>query len=206
MQAIEHLIILLKETYPKLNQGALPTLEDMLKLLSNFDLVEKMCKILETDENLSEKYAVTIGYFKRHFYKDSVNRESTENYVSYLVTQLDGLLRLPGVKSIICNRTNNINFDDMLSQSQITFVCTRRGDLGEKSHRVFGLFFLLSMQNAVLRRHGDESTRVPYFLYIDEFPEFICRATDAMFTMFRKYKNMKICEVELGNISFEVKY
>lgn len=25
-------------------------------------------------------------------------------------------------------------------------------------------------------------------------------------TMFRKYKNLKICEVELGNISFEVKY
>ena len=196
MQAIEHLIILLKETYPKLNQGALPTLEDMLKLLSNFDLVEKMCKILETDEKLAETYAVTIGYFKRHFYKDSVNREATENYVSYLVTQLDGLLRLPGVKSIICNRTNNINFDDMLSQSQITFVCTRRGDLGEKSHRVFGLFFLLSMQNAVLRRPGDESTRVPYFLYIDEFPEFICRATDAMFTMFRKYRVGNIIAIQ----------
>ena len=196
MQAIENLTLLLKEAYPKMNQGALPTLEDMLKLLSNFDLVEKLCKILETDPELAEKYAVTLGYFKRNFYKGSVNRTDTENNVSYLVTQLDNLLRLPGVKSIICNRMNNINFDDMLSKSQISFVCTRRGDLGEKSHRVFGLFFLLSMQNAVLRRPGNEATRVPYFLYIDEFPEFLCRSTDSMFTMFRKYKVGNIVAIQ----------
>lgn len=196
MQAIEHLTILLKEVYPEMNDGALPTLEDMLKLLSNFDLVEKMCKIFETDEELAEKYAVTLGYLKRNFYKGAPNRNDTENHVSYLVTQLDNLLRLPGVKSIICNRTKNINFDEMLSKSQITFVCTRRGDLGERSHRVFGLFFLLSMQNAVLRRPGDESTRVPYFLYIDEFPEFLCRSTDAMFTMFRKYRVGNIVAIQ----------
>lgn len=196
MEAIEHLTILLKEVYPEMNQGALPNLEDMLKLLSNFDLVEKMCKIFETDAELAEKYSVTIRYLKRNFFKDSANRADTENNVSYLVTQLDNLLRLPGVKSIICNRTKNIDFDKMLSESQVTFVCTRRGDLGEKSHRVFGLFFLLSMQNAVLRRPGSESTRVPYFLYIDEFPEFICRSTDSMFTMFRKYKVGNIVAIQ----------
>ena len=137
-----------------------------------------------------------LSYFKRNFYKGSANRNDTENNVSYLVTQLDNLLRLPGVKSIICNRTNNIDFDKMLASSKISFVCTRRGDLGEKSHRVFGLFFLLSMQNAVLRRPGNESTRVPYFLYVDEFPEFICRSTDAMFTMFRKYRVGNIVAIQ----------
>lgn len=196
MQAVENLAILLKEAYPKMHPGVLPTLEDMLKLLSNFDLVEKFCKILEKDEDLAEKYAVSISYFKRNFFKDCKNRTETENNVSYLITQLDNLLRLPGVKPIICNRTNNIDFDKMLNDSNITFVCTRRGDLGAKSHRVFGLFFLLSMQNAVLRRPGNESTRVPYFLYVDEFPEFICRSTDTMFTMFRKYRVGNIIAIQ----------
>lgn len=196
MQAIENLTILLKVAYPKLHQGTLPNLEDMLKLLSNFDLVEKFCKILETDEELAEEYAVTLAYFKRNFYKDAKNRTETENNVSYLTTQLDTLLRLPGVKSIICNRTNNINFDNTLNDSEITFVCTRRGDLGANSHRVFGLFYLLSMQNAVLRRPGNETTRVPYFLYVDEFPEFICRSTDTMFTMFRKYRVGNIIAIQ----------
>ena len=44
------------------------------------------------------------------------------------------------------------------------------------------------MQNAVLRRPGTEKSRVPNFLYIDEFPDFICKATEPIFTMYRKYK------------------
>ena len=44
------------------------------------------------------------------------------------------------------------------------------------------------MQNAVLRRPGNENTRAPHFLYIDEFPDFICKDTEAIFTLYRKYK------------------
>lgn len=46
----------------------------------------------------------------------------------------------------------------------------------------------MAMQNAVLRRPGVESSRIPHFLYIDEFADFICKDTEAMFTMYRKYK------------------
>lgn len=69
-QAIENLSILLKEMYPRLNDGALPTLEDMLHMLTNFDLVEDMCKKMEFDEHLSSKYKLLISYFKKNFYSD----------------------------------------------------------------------------------------------------------------------------------------
>ena len=44
------------------------------------------------------------------------------------------------------------------------------------------------MQNAVLRRPGNENSRVPHFCYIDEFPDFICKDTESIFTIYRKYK------------------
>ena len=163
-------------------------LEDMLKLLTNFELVEKMCKIMEADEELAAKYVVQLSYFKRHFYKGGISVEDTQRAIYASVSQLDNLLRLPGVKNVLCNRHNNINFDEMLANGEVTFVCTRRGELGATSHRAFGLFFLLSMQNSVLSRPGTEETRVPNFLYMDEFPDFICHATEAIFTMYRKYK------------------
>lgn len=187
-QAIENLAILLKEIYPRMNEGALPNLEDMLKLFTNFELIEKMCMILEHDENLKEKYSFQLSYFKKNFFKDGIGRKDTEIAVSGAVAQLDSLLRLPGVKSVLCNRYNNLNFDDMLSNGNITFVCTRRGDLGGTAHKAFGLFFLLAMQNAVLRRPGNEDSRVPNFLYIDEFPDFLGYSTEPIFTMYRKYK------------------
>ena len=70
----------------------------------------------------------------------------------------------------------------------MVFVCTRRGDLGPAMHKTFGLFFILLMQNAVLRRQGNENSRIPHFLYIDEFPEFMSKATEPIFTLYRKYK------------------
>ena len=188
LQAVENITILLKEIYPKMNEGAIPNLEDMLKLLINFELVEKMCKILEADEKLAKKYEIQLGYLKNHFFKDGISREDTKKAIYASVAQLDNLLRIPGVKKVLCNRHNNINFDEMLANGEVTFICTRRGDLGATGHKAFGLFFLLSMQNSVLSRPGFENTRVPNFLYIDEFPDFIGKSTEALFTMYRKYR------------------
>ena len=188
IRAIENVSILLKEMYPRMNEGALPNLEDMLKMFTNFDLIEKMCEIMAHDDELREKYSVQLSYFKKYFYKTASSKDETERIIYAAVSQLDNLLRIPGVKNILCNRFENINFDDMLTNGEITFVCTRRGDLGSSGHKAFGLFFLISMENAVLRRPGNEKSRVPHFLYIDEFPDFICRDTEAIFTMYRKYK------------------
>lgn len=192
MQAIENLALLLKEIYPKMNEGKLPNMEDMLKMFTNFELIEKMCKILEHDiENdpvKKEKYHVLLTYFKKNFYQDALAKSNMEKYIYSVVSQLDNLLRIPGIKSILCNRYDNLDFDKMLANSEVTFICTRRGDLGAAGHKAFGLFFLISMQNSVLRRPGVESSRVPYFIYIDEFADFICKETEAMFTMYRKYK------------------
>ena len=188
IQAVENITIMLKEMYPKMNGGKIPNLEDLLKMLTNFDLVEKMCEIMKTDAELAEKYSAQIRYFKKNFYSNSSARQETEKDIYLAVAQLDNLLRLPGVKSILCNRNNNLDFDKALKDGEITLVCTRRGDLGRTTHKAFGLFFILSMQNSVLRREGNESTRIPNFLYIDEFPDYICKDTEAIFTLYRKYK------------------
>ena len=188
LQAVENICILLKEMYPRLNNGDLPTLEDMLNMFNDFTLVESMCKQLEADEELAKKYNVQLGYFKKNFYSNGINRTETEKNIQMAASQLDILLRVPGVKNILCNRTNNLNYDNVLANGEITLVCTRRGDLGAAVHTAFGLFFLLLMQYSVLRRPGNENTRIPHFLYIDEFPDFITHATTTMFTLYRKYK------------------
>ena len=172
IQIIENLSILLKVMYPRLHDNVLPNMEDLLTLLSNFELVEKMCEIMNRDEELKTSYQIQLEYFKRNFYHDGKGKEETEKNVYYITSRLENLLRAPSIKNILCNRHNNINFDELLANAKVLFVCTRRGETGKIAHRAFGLFFLLSMQNAVLRRPGNENSRVPHFLYIDEFPDF----------------------------------
>lgn len=188
LQAVENVCILLKEMYPRLNGGDLPTLEDMLDMFNDFSLVENMCNKLMENEELAKKYKIQIGYFKKNFYANGINKADTEKYIQPAASQLDILLRVPGVKSILCNRSNNLNYDKALANGEITLVCTRRGDLGSAVHTAFGLFFLLLMQYSVLRRPGNEKSRIPHFLYIDEFPDFITHGTTNMFTLYRKYR------------------
>ena len=187
-QAVENLAILLKEMYPRMHDGNIPTLEDLLDMLNNFDLVEEMCEEMKKIQELKLKYKILLSYFKKNFYKQSSGRTDTEKFVSVAISQLDALLRYPGMHSILCKRNDNLDIDKALENGEITLVCTRRGDLGAKSHKAFGLFFILLMQYSVLRRPGNENSRIPNFFYIDEFPDFICSATEAMFTLYRKYR------------------
>ncbi len=198
-QAIENVTILLKEIYPKMNDGALPTMEDLLKLFTNFELIEKMCEIMAHDEELKEKYSIQLTYFKKYFYHDAPGKREIEKYIYTAVSQLDNLLRIPGIKPILCNRHHNINFDKSLAEGKIIFICTRRGDLGAAGHKAFGLFYLISMQDAVLRRPGITDTRIPHFLYVDEFADFVGRAVEPMFTLYRKFKVG--CTISIQSIS-----
>lgn len=200
-QALENLTILLKVMYPKMNNGAMPTLEDMLKMLYDFNLVEQTCEEMKKDPVLFEEYKVLIGYFERNFYKPPVNingfeipgiigsgRKDTEKFIYGTITQLDNLLRHPGVKNVICSRERNVALDEILEKGGVITVCTQKGTLANILSKAFGMFFILAFQYAVLRRPGREENRVPHFLYIDEFPDFINKETETCFTQFRKYR------------------
>lgn len=195
-QAVENVSILLKEFYPRLHDGELPTLEDVQDCLTDFELTESLCERLKEDEELAKKYSALIRYFEMNFYKNSNGIEEMRKFVAASTAQLDTLLRFPGVKNILCNRTNNLNYDEALENGEITFVCTRRGDLGPNINTAFGLFFILLMQYSVLRRPGTEKTRVPHFLYIDEFSNYINASTEPLFTLYRKYRVATVISVQ----------
>ena len=199
--AFQNLSILLKEMYPRLHNGELPSLEDVLDLLYNFDKVEEMTEDMKKIPELADKYKLLIAYFEKNFYKPSLNingyeipgtrgsgRKDTERFLYGAITQLNNLLRHPGIKKALCGRTNVIDFDKALREGQVITACSRKGELGIIASKAFGMFFILQFQDAVLRRPGSEDSRIPHFLFIDEFPEYINKDTEVMFTLFRKYR------------------
>ncbi|MDD2627448.1 MAG: type IV secretory system conjugative DNA transfer family protein [Clostridia bacterium] len=201
LDAFQNLAILLKEMYPLLNNGEIPSLEDMLTLLYNFDAVEELVEEMKKVPHLEKKYKLLIAYFEKNFYKPSLNingyeipgtrgsgRKETERFLYGAITQLNNLLRHPGLKKALCGKTNVINFADAITEGKLISVCSRKGELGIIQSKAFGMFFILEFQDAVLRRPGNEDYRIPHFLYIDEFPEYINKEMDVMFTLFRKYR------------------
>jgi len=201
LDAFQNLAILLKEMYPILHNGEMPSLEDMLTLLYNFDAVEEMVEDMKKVPELEQKYKLLIAYFEKNFYKPSLNingyeipgtrgsgRKDTEKFLYGAITQLNNLLRHPGLKKALCGKTNVINFTEAIQSGKLITACSRKGELGIIQSKAFGMFFILQFQDAVLRRTGNEDSRIPHFLYIDEFPEYINKEMDVMFTLFRKYR------------------
>mgnify|MGYP004457817603 FL=1 len=201
IDAFQNLTILLKEMYPILHNGEMASLEDMLELLYNFDAVEAMTEEMKKIPELEQKYKLLIKYFEKNFYKPSLNingyeipgtkgsgRKDTEKFLYGAITQLNNLVRNPGLKAALCGKKNVIDFDKALANGSVITACSRKGDLGIIQAKAFGMFFILQFQDAVLRRKGNEESRTPHFLYIDEFPEYITKDMDVMFTLFRKYR------------------
>ena len=101
--------------------------------MNDFDLIEDMCEEIKTIPEMEEKYNIQLAFMKRNFYSGASGRGDMEKSLASIISQLDSLLRHPGVKSILCNRTNNINFDNALKNGEVTVLCTRRGDLGAET-------------------------------------------------------------------------
>lgn len=187
-QALQNICIFLGEMYPRRHNGDLPTLEDLLHCLTNFDLVEELCEDLKTEPDLVQKYEFQIAYFEQHFYKNSNGRADMQRYTHFATAQLEELLRASSVRDIICKRQNNLDFNQVLANGEVVFACTRLADIGGTPHLGFGRFFLSLLMCFVEGRPGTEKTRPPYFLYIDEFDKYACPLLTDIFTLFRKFK------------------
>lgn len=203
IRAVRSLVILLKVSYEEV-ENKKPTLEDVLHMLNNFNLVIPYVEYLKRDIYLSQRWKNLIDYFETSFYPQEVNettgkpiegqsigskRKKNEEAISGIINQLDNFLGREEIKYILCDREHSINLSEVLEKGECIAVATRQSELGEVLGKAFALFLILSMQNAVLCRFSeDENPEVPHFLYIDEFPFYVNDNTKVFFTFARKYK------------------
>lgn len=81
---------------------------------------------------------------------------------------------------------NSLNFDEMLSRNQVTVVNTGL-EVGPEPSTMLGLIFLLNFQTAIQRRPND-ITRSNHFMWIDEASQYMHRAYENMFALYRQYR------------------
>lgn len=187
-QAIQNLVILLKVMYPKLHDGLMPNLEDLLKCFTNFGFVEEMCEEMKKDPELAKEYALQIDYFEQNFYKDAIGKAEMQKYVHFASATLDVLLRSAEARNIICNRYNNIDFNDVLNNGKIVLISTRPYEIGGTGHKGFGNFFLMLMMCYVENSRKLLYDRIPHFVYVDEFNQYATESLSDMYSIYRKFK------------------
>ncbi|MEG0668975.1 MAG: TraM recognition domain-containing protein [Clostridium sp.] len=212
IRAIRNIVILLRVMYPIENGGSDPTLEDVLELLNDFGKVEKMSKNMSKDENLKKRWKSVIEYFETSFYEMQtdertgnrvkgtnygVKRAKTQEAVAGIINQLDNFIGREEIRYILCSRTGGLNLDEVLESGECIAIATRQAELGDVIGRAFALFFIMSLQTAVLSRYSeDEAAEIPYEIVIDEFPFYLNDQSKIFFTFSRKYKCSVTCVIQ----------
>lgn len=211
MRAIRNLTILLRVAYPIVKPGKNPTLIDLLELMNDFSKAEILCEEIKKDKVLVGRWKTVIEYMESNFYEMKVdgqgnrvkgtnygiNRKKCQEAITGTINQLDNFIGREEIRYILCNEEQGLNLNDVLENGECIAIATRQAELGDVIGRAFALFFIMSIQTAVLSRYSeDEAPEIPYEILIDEFPFYLNDQSKIFFTFSRKYKCSVTCVIQ----------
>lgn len=190
-QMIANLSILVMNTIPALyRRQATPA--DLQALINNFDLLPEHVSKLEILDRSTQRYTFIIQYIKEDLLgKGRIKMEDQSRGTRNIINEF---LLMPYSKEIYCSQTS-IDFDRALMNSEVT-LCNYDLASGDSNAIAFGLFFLLSFNNAVLSRPGTENTRTAHFFYVDELPVLLHSSLEKNFSLFRKFRVAMFCAIQ----------
>ncbi len=169
-----------------------PNLKYVQRIINNFNLLNNYkLELGKYNQEHGMAYQAIVDVVNNLFTysnEEGAKRAAKfEEHCSGLKVQFNNFLLHPDIERILCAE-ETIDMDQMLRDGEVTVVNIELGDLGPVNSPCFGLFFTVSFINAVLRRKGNEMTRLEHFLDVDELPIILNPAMESCYTLFRKFK------------------
>ncbi|MCZ7601654.1 MAG: type IV secretory system conjugative DNA transfer family protein [Melioribacteraceae bacterium] len=108
--------------------------------------------------------------------------------VSPILNKIGQFLTSPILRNIVGQRANKLKFRSLMDQKKIVLINLSKGTVGEDISSLLGsLFSTYFYLSALSRASLDESERIPFYLYIDEFQNFLTHSFSNMLSETRKY-------------------
>lgn len=141
-----------------------------------------------TEEEGKENFDIA-SWFLNDYYAE---RSKTYQDSSELRTQVAKLNSNKDLRAVLNpdfskGETNQVDFAGQLANGGVLCMSTAQGALGDLG-KFLGYFIILQLQSAVFRRPGNEDTRRPHALYIDEFQTYSTPGFSNMLTQGRSYR------------------
>lgn len=107
---------------------------------------------------------------------------------SPILTRLDTFLRSRLIRNIVSQPENKLDFRDIMDSGKVLLARLSQGAIGEENACLLGSLLVSKIHQAALARQAlDRPNRRPYFLYIDEFHNFVTPSMAALLSGVRKY-------------------
>jgi hypothetical protein len=93
------------------------------------------------------------------------------------------------IRNIIGQTKSSFDFAEVMDNGKILFMNLSKGMTGDFNSKLLGLIIVLKIQTAALRRQKQEKgARRDFFLYIDEFQNYVTDSIESILSEARKYR------------------
>jgi len=123
--------------------------------------------------------------------------------LGYLISKVGRFVENSMIRNIVGQSKSSFNFREVMDGRKILLVNLAKGKVGEMNAKLLGLILVSKIQMAAMSRADiPEDQRVDFYLYVDEFQNFITDAFSSILSEARKYKlNLIIGHQFLGQLS-----
>lgn len=146
-----------------------------------------------TDDAYVQKYLkkvkdpVVRAFWEKEMAKTSDFHKS--EMLGYLISKVGRFVGNEMMRNIMGQQKSGFNFRQAMDEEKIIFVNLAKGRTGEVNSKLLGLIIVAKLQMAALARADmAEESRKDFYLYIDEFQNFITDSISTILSEARKYK------------------
>jgi DNA helicase HerA-like ATPase len=152
------------------------SLADLRRFLLEPDFREKFLETVRDPE--------VVYYWRKGFPALSGNKS-----IGPVVTRLQNFLTPKSIRYMVSQTANRLDFADILDSGKIFLAKLSQGIIGNENSYLLGSLFVSKLQQlAMARQSQDEAQRRDFYLYIDEFHNFITPSMAEILTGTRKYR------------------
>lgn len=153
------------------------------------ELVQRFSKIPGATEDEGKENADIASWFLNEYFAEKSKVYENSSGIRAQVTKVisNRYLRHILNPDVEKGEYNQLDFDKHLAEGGVICISTAQGLL-DALGKFLGYFLILQFKSAVFRRPGNEDTRRPHWLYIDEFQEYSTPGFAQMLTQGRSYR------------------
>ncbi len=143
-------------------------------------------KFLIEDE-FRKEFLKTVRDQEVRYFWEKQHHVLRGNTLGSILTRLDTFLRPKIIRRIIAPKIE-LQFDDVMNQGKILLVRLSQGLMGEENSTLLGTLIVSKLHQAAMARQILKAKeRAPFFLYVDEFQNFITPSLSGVLSGTRKY-------------------
>lgn len=150
-------------------------------------------RVLSDDAYRKYKLSKTNNLIVKKFWEEEAEKAGGEaalaNMVPYITSKLNTFISNDYLRPIIAQQKSGFNFREIMDSQKIFLVNLSKGRIGDMNAMLLGLVMVGKLLMASLSRVDvPEEKRLPFYLYIDEFQNYVTDSIAVILSEARKYK------------------